>query len=309
MRAATLIKRSGWKTEEFVAGRRVEIHGHPHSDDPHSCYLEAVTLGGSTVIDRNDQFTQAPVDTSKRPLRLESGEPNISGDWAVEQAVLTVPPSGGRGDLVPRSVRADYAAGKITLAEIRARNPAPSRPQYTEAGQAAATAFRMWSPDDNPRLSCKPTSIVFDWTFDWPVNRIAQTTVAGEKVSVTICYEDVFGAEQLRYLSEATLLVNVSNVAWFGRSLAPRQHLQISRARALETGRYMLRATNTGVTAVIDPRGEVVAAAPEFTMAAVTQEVEGYRGATPYVRWGNYAALLLCAGLLGLAWFARRRAS
>jgi Family of unknown function (DUF6152) len=182
MRAATLIKRSGWRIEEFVPGRHVDVHGHPHRDDPHSCYLESVTLGGSTSIDRNDQFTRAPVDTSSRPLRLVTGEPNISGDWAVEQAVLTVPPSGGRGDLVPRSVREDYAAGKITIEEIRARNPAPSRPQYTEAGQAAAKAFRMWSPEDNPRLKCMPTSIIFDWTFDWPVNRITQRIVDGQKV-------------------------------------------------------------------------------------------------------------------------------
>jgi hypothetical protein len=183
MRAATLIKRSGWKVDQFVAGRHVEVHGHPHRDDPHSCYLESVTIGGASAIDRNDQFTSStPVDTSKRPLRLASGEPNISGDWAVEQAVLTIPPSGGSGSLVPRSLREDFAAGKITLEQIRARNPAPPRPAYTEAGQAAATAFRMWSPEDNPRLSCKPTSIVFDWTFDWPVNRITQTTADGEKV-------------------------------------------------------------------------------------------------------------------------------
>jgi hypothetical protein len=184
MRAATLIKRSGWKTDEFVAGRHVDVHGHPHRDDPHSCYLESISLGGAstTSIDRNDQFKRVPVDTSKRAAKLPSGEPNISGDWAVEQAVLTIPPSGGRGDLVPSSVREAYAAGKITIAEIRARNPPPSRPQYTERGQAEAAAFRMWSPEDNPRLQCKPTSIVFDWTFDWPVNRVTQTTVGGEKV-------------------------------------------------------------------------------------------------------------------------------
>jgi hypothetical protein len=182
MRAATLIKRSGWDLEQFVPGRRVDIHAHPHRDDPHSCYLESVTIGGAPALDRNAQFTSAPVDTSNRPLRLPSGEPNISGDWAVEQAVLTVPPSGGRGDLVPRSLREDYAAGRITLEEIRARNPRPAPPVYTEAGQAAATAFRMWSTDDNPRLSCKPTSIIFDWTFDWPVNRITQTTADGEEV-------------------------------------------------------------------------------------------------------------------------------
>jgi Family of unknown function (DUF6152) len=182
MRAATLIKRSGWNVDEFVPGKRVEVHAHPHRDDPHSCYLESVTIGGAPAIDRNDQFTSKPVDTSNRPLRLASGEPNVSGDWAVEQAVLTVPPSGGRGDLVPRSVREDYAAGRITLEQIRARNPAPSRPTYTDAGKTAADAFRMWSTEDNPRLSCKPTSIIFDWTFDWPVNRITQTTADGQKV-------------------------------------------------------------------------------------------------------------------------------
>jgi hypothetical protein len=182
MRAATLIKRSGWNVDAFVPGKHVEVHAHPHRDDPHSCYLESVTVGGAPAIDRNDQFTSKPVDTSSRPLRLASGEPNISGDWAVEQAVLTVPPSGGRGDLVPRSVREDYAAGKITLEEIRARNPAPARPTYTAAGKAAADAFRMWSTEDNPRLSCKPTSIIFDWTFDWPVNRITQRTADGKKV-------------------------------------------------------------------------------------------------------------------------------
>jgi apolipoprotein N-acyltransferase len=131
--------------------------------------------------------------------------------------------------------------------------------------------------------------------------------VAGERVAVNICYEDAFGEEIIRQLPEATLLVNVSNVAWFGRSLAPQQHLQISRARAMEAGRTMLRATNTGVTGVIDPRGELVAAAPEFTTAVVTRGVQGHRGATPYVRWGNYATLGLCVALIMLAGAARGR--
>jgi len=133
--------------------------------------------------------------------------------------------------------------------------------------------------------------------------------VAGQRVAVNICYEDAFGEEIIWQLPEATLLVNVSNVAWFGRSLAPQQHLQISRARAMETGRTMLRATNTGVTGVIDPRGELVAAAPEFTTAAVTHQVQGYRGATPYVRWGNYAALFLCLALIALAYALRPRSA
>jgi apolipoprotein N-acyltransferase len=132
--------------------------------------------------------------------------------------------------------------------------------------------------------------------------------VAGQRVAVNICYEDVFGEEIIRQLPQATMLVNASNVAWFGRSIAPQQHLQISQMRALETGRYMLRATNTGVTAVIDTHGQVVAAAPEFTKATVTHTVPGYQGATPFVRWGNYAALLLAASMLLSAVFAQRKA-
>jgi apolipoprotein N-acyltransferase len=133
--------------------------------------------------------------------------------------------------------------------------------------------------------------------------------VAGQRVAVNICYEDAFGEEIIRQLPEATVLVNVSNVAWFGRSIAPRQHLQIAQARALETGRAMLRATNTGVTAVIGPRGEVLAAAPEFEIATVTYPVQGYGGATPYVRWGNYAALALCLALIAAAGWSARRAA
>jgi apolipoprotein N-acyltransferase len=133
--------------------------------------------------------------------------------------------------------------------------------------------------------------------------------VAGQRVAVNICYEDAFGEEIIRQLPEATVLANVSNVAWFGRSNAPRQHLQIAQARALETGRAMLRATNTGVTAVIGPRGEVLAAAPEFEIATVTYPVQGYGGATPYVRWGNYAVVALCLALIAAAGWSTRRAA
>ena len=131
--------------------------------------------------------------------------------------------------------------------------------------------------------------------------------VAGQRVAVNICYEDAFGAEIIRQLPQATLLANVSNVAWFGRSVAPQQHLQISQARALETGRYMLRATNTGMTAIIDPHGRVRKVAPEFTEAIVTGVVQGRAGATPYVRWGNTPIIALSL-LLMLAggWLARR---
>jgi len=132
--------------------------------------------------------------------------------------------------------------------------------------------------------------------------------IAGEQVAVNICYEDVFGEEIIRQLPQASLLVNVSNVAWFGRSLAPQQHLQIAQMRALETGRYMLRATNTGMTAVINPSGIVEAAAPEYSRAVLTRTVAGMRGATPYVRWGNFAALALCIVIMGAVFIRQRRA-
>lgn len=131
--------------------------------------------------------------------------------------------------------------------------------------------------------------------------------VAGEQVAINICYEDVFGDEIIRQLPQATLLVNVSNVAWFGRSIAPQQHLQIAQMRALETGRYMLRATNTGMTAVVNPRGILEAVAPEFQPAVLTRTVAGMRGSTPYVRWGNTAALLLCVIGIAIAFFTLRR--
>lgn len=134
----------------------------------------------------------------------------------------------------------------------------------------------------------------------------APMSIAGQRVAVNICYEDAFGEEIIRQLPEATLLVNVSNVAWFGRSIAPMQHLQISQTRALETGRYMLRATNTGVTGIVNERGEVVKLARQFETAAVTGEVQGHAGMTPYIRWGNYAVLAVCALLIAVAAFTRR---
>jgi apolipoprotein N-acyltransferase len=124
------------------------------------------------------------------------------------------------------------------------------------------------------------------------------------RAAVNICYEDLFGDEIIRQLPQANLLINISNIAWFGASLAPHQHLQISRMRALETGRYMLRATNTGATAVIDARGNVTAQLPLFTLGSLQASVQPYEGATPYVRWGDWPAVLL--SVLLLAWGARR---
>ncbi len=124
--------------------------------------------------------------------------------------------------------------------------------------------------------------------------------IGGQRVAANICYEDAFGEEIIRQLPEASVLVNVSNLAWFGDSFAPWQHAQMSQMRALETGRMMLRATNTGVTAIIDAKGRMVASLPLFTAGALAGEIQGYAGSTPYVRWGNVPVLALW-GLLGAA--------
>jgi len=175
MRAATLLRRSGWSKDMFEVGLPVSVDANPHRDDPSACYTENITIGDRPTMNRNDQFTiDNPVDTTNRALTAANGDPKISGDWAVEQLVLTVPPSGGRGSMVPKRFREGYADGSITLDDIRAANPQPSRPQYTARGQAEAQAFEMWNPEHNPRLKCLPTSIIYDWTFDWPVNRITQ---------------------------------------------------------------------------------------------------------------------------------------
>ena len=134
--------------------------------------------------------------------------------------------------------------------------------------------------------------------------------LAGERVAVNVCYEDAFGEEIIRQLPRATLLVNVSNVAWFGDSLAPAQHLQIARMRALETGRTMLTATNSGITAAIDRDGRVIARLPQYTEARLEVAARSYAGATPYTRVGDLGALAAIALMLGaplLAQVLRKR--
>ena len=132
--------------------------------------------------------------------------------------------------------------------------------------------------------------------------------VAGQQVAPDICYEDVFGEEVIRHLPQASVLLNLTNDAWYGNSHAAAQHNQISQMRALETGRMMLRATNTGVTSIIGPDGEVLQQLPQHQEAVLLGMAQGYAGITPYVRWGNAAVLLSIAAMLAYAW-ARRNSS
>ncbi len=117
--------------------------------------------------------------------------------------------------------------------------------------------------------------------------------LAGQTISGSICYEDVFGHEMLEGAAGSSLLVNVSNDAWFGGSLAPHQHLQIARTRASEVGRYMLRSTNNGISAVINRYGRIVEQSPQFEPYVLTATVPGMRGDTPFMRWGDWPMVVL----------------
>jgi apolipoprotein N-acyltransferase len=123
-------------------------------------------------------------------------------------------------------------------------------------------------------------------------------SVAGQRVSVSICYEDAYPAQLRRATLDSTLLATVTNDGWFGRAGARYQHLQIARMRALESRRFLLRAANDGVTAVIDASGRVVARAPEFAPAVLRGTVQPRGGATPYLRTGDWPVIALVLLLL-----------
>jgi apolipoprotein N-acyltransferase len=143
---------------------------------------------------------------------------------------------------------------------------------------------------------------LFSWVYQWLKIPLAGFTpgstrqqpmqIVGLKVAINICYEDAFGSEIASQLPAANLLVNISNMAWYGRSLAADQHAQMSRMRAMETSRWMLRSTNTGVTAAIDERGEMVAALPQFERGALDVSAVPRTGTTPYVIWRDWPVLL-----------------
>jgi apolipoprotein N-acyltransferase len=131
-------------------------------------------------------------------------------------------------------------------------------------------------------------------------------TAAGEKISASVCYEDGFGTEQLYALREATLMVNVTNDAWFGNSIAAPQHLEISRMRALEAGRDLVRAANDGISAIIGSDGKLRAHLPRFKPAVLTGTVQPREGLTPYARTGNWPVLILSFAMMFLSTIIRR---
>lgn len=126
-------------------------------------------------------------------------------------------------------------------------------------------------------------------------------------VGTSICYEAVFGNEIIKALPEAQFLINVSNDAWFGESAAPHQHLEIARSRSIETGRYLLRATNTGISAVIDPYGNVLNKSAQFQEDIITAQISPVAGVTPFSKWGNWGIITLLFGVIFLILFIKRK--
>ena len=139
--------------------------------------------------------------------------------------------------------------------------------------------------------------------------------VAGQRVGPNICYEDLFGEELARRFADPatspTVLANISNIGWFGDTIAIDQHLNISRMRTLELQRPMLRATNTGATAAIDHRGVVTARLAPHTQGVLQARVQGRQGVTPFAwwaaRWGVWPLVLLALGVAGALMALRRR--
>ena len=188
MRSVHVLRRSGWTKETFPVGQQVTIEASPNRTDPASCYLQTIVFPDGTRMDRYGQYVKAPqgsltevrgpiaVPKRDRPLHRPTGEPNISGEWAPIQQVM-VNPKGTGGGLVALNTLNDYQPGQTKQAAGKGKGAAPKGPriyggtELTEAGEKAAAEFKR---DDNPRFRCQTTSIVFDWTFDGPVNRITQ---------------------------------------------------------------------------------------------------------------------------------------
>ncbi len=192
LRGATVLRRSGWSEDMFPAGLEIRITGSPDRRDPTTCYLGTAFFPDGRSVDRYGQLTEpvreVPTD---RPVRLANGDPNIAGDWAGEQLVMT-DPRGQSGTLVPVSLAEQLEPGTlppgvpafpgargtdISLADDPVDafwNQRPSAMPLTEAGAAAIADFDG-SSTDNPRLRCEPTHILFDWTFESDVNRIVQS--------------------------------------------------------------------------------------------------------------------------------------
>ena len=150
--------------------------------------------------------------------------------------------------------------------------------------------------------------------FDLPMSDFARgepgqalLTAKGYRIAPFICYEVVYPEFAASLAADSDILLTVSNDAWFGRSIGPLQHLQMAQMRALEAGRWMIRATNNGVTVLIDPFGRITEQVPAFEQTVLYGEVTPMQGLTPYLRWRSWPLIVVCVLLLGWAAVLRRK--
>ncbi|MGL6070201.1 apolipoprotein N-acyltransferase [Craterilacuibacter sp.] len=228
----------------------------------------------------------------------------------------------------------DLPSGLITMIQREAKakqmDIAIGIPRRTDDGQGYLNAVVAFSQPELPYYAKNhlvpfgefiPLPQFIGWIYqfmDMPLSGFsrggaaqAPLALAGQKVAFNVCYEDSFGEELIGPARNATMLANVSNLAWFGKSSAMDQHLQLSQTRALETGRPMLRSTNTGMTALIGPDGSISNMAAPDTEQVLKVKVQGRSGLTPYMRSGNLPILLACAllilGVIAAEWWRKRR--
>ena len=196
----------------------------------------------------------------------------------------------------------------------------------TESGQFKNSAIVLGDDVDEVDLYSKrhlvplgeyiPLLKYFRWLDKWmniPYDNLSSggedglLNIGKHRAQVSICYEDAFGEEIINDLPEADYLINITNDGWFSGSFEPYQHMQIARFRALETGRYLLRATNTGVSGIINHRGKVVQTIPAYEQGVVSGDMMVFSGSTPYVKYGNYLVVILSVFLLLIMFAASRK--
>jgi hypothetical protein len=186
MRSVNVLRRSGWTKENFPVGQQITVEASPNRTDPDSCYLQTIVAADGTRMDRYGQYVKAPQGgvqevrgpiappKANRPPRRPTGEPNIAGAWAPVQLVM-VNARGTGGGLVPLDKLTEYKPGDRPAISFAAQpGTGPRRYGGTELTAAGEKASKEFKREDNPRFRCETTSIVFDWTFDGPVNRITQ---------------------------------------------------------------------------------------------------------------------------------------
>ncbi len=196
MRAASVLRRSGWSREMFTVGDAIVMDGAPDRRNALGCYVGSVTFADGSTIDRYGQITPPEEQHDvAREWRRPDGRPNFEGDWALEQSVMT-DSRGLVGALVPVTIAQEldgqlppgmnpFPGSRGADESLTSFAPDTVRVELTEKGQAAADAYDDQSPAMNPRLRCDVTSIVFDWTFDQPIHRVGQS-----EDLITLAYGD-----------------------------------------------------------------------------------------------------------------------